>query len=95
MAVVYRVTAVTAVLAKPLVRTKFFSMVNLIAGRQVVTELIQDDFTADAAAAEMQRLLDSDEARAELRRGLAEVRDKLGPPGAVERAAEAIVELLR
>ena len=88
-------TAVTAVLAKPLVRTKFFSMVNLIAGRQVVTELIQDDFTADAAAAEMQRLLDSDEARAELRRGLAEVRDKLGPPGAVERAAEAIVELLR
>jgi lipid-A-disaccharide synthase len=70
-------------------------MVNLIAGRQVVTELIQDDFTADAAAAEMQRLLDSDEARAELRRGLAEVRDKLGPPGAVERAAEAIVELLR
>ena len=95
MAVVYRVTALTAALAKPLVRTKFFSMVNLIAGRRVVAELIQDDFTPQSAACELQRLLDSSDARAELRRGLAEVREKLGPPGAVERAAEAIVTLLR
>jgi lipid-A-disaccharide synthase len=95
MAVVYRVTPLTATLAKPLLRTKFFSMVNLIAGRPVLTELIQDDFTPESAAREMQRLLDSPEARARLRAGLAEVRDQLGPPGAVARAAEAIVELLR
>src|SRR5271168_4225490 len=95
MVVVYRVTAVTAALAKPLVRTKFFSMVNLIADRRVVTELIQGDFTPESAARELQRLLDSTDACAELRRGLAEVRNKLGPSGAVERAAEAIVQLLR
>jgi lipid-A-disaccharide synthase len=95
MAVVYRVTALTALLAKPLVRTKFFSMVNLIAGRRVVAELIQDDFTPRAAALEMQRLLDSGQVRDELRRGLAEVREKLGPAGAVERAAESIVAMLR
>jgi lipid-A-disaccharide synthase len=94
MAVVYRVTPITAALAKPLVRTKFFSMVNLIAGRRIVTELIQDDFTPTAAAQEIAHLLDSADARLELRRGLAEVRDKLGPPGAVERAAEAIVQVL-
>jgi lipid-A-disaccharide synthase len=94
MAVVYRVTALTAMLAKPLVRTKFFSMVNLIAGRRVVAELIQDDFTPQSAAHELQRLLDSEPARDELRRGLAEVREKLGPPGAVARAADAIVTLL-
>jgi lipid-A-disaccharide synthase len=95
MAVVYKVTPVTAALAKPLVRTKFFSMVNLIAGRAVVRELIQDDFTPQACARELTRLLGSLEARQELRRGLAEVREKLGPPGAVERAAEQIVALLR
>jgi lipid-A-disaccharide synthase len=94
MAVVYRVTTLTAALAKPLVRTKFFSMVNLIAGRAVVRELIQADFTPQACARELTRLLGSAEARQDLRRGLAEVRDKLGPPGAVERAAEEIVALL-
>jgi lipid-A-disaccharide synthase len=95
MAVVYKLTALTAILAKPLVRTKFFSMVNLIAGRQVVTELIQEKFTAAAAARELHRLLASAEARADLRQGLAEVREKLGPPGAVARAADAIAALLK
>jgi lipid-A-disaccharide synthase len=95
MAVVYRVTTLTAALAKPLLRTKFFSMVNLIAGRAVVRELIQDDFTPQACARELARLVGSAQARQDLRRGLAEVREKLGPPGAVERAAEEIVALLR
>jgi lipid-A-disaccharide synthase len=94
MAVVYRVTPLTALLAKPLVRTKFFGMVNLIAERLVVPELIQEDFTAARAAAELQRLLDPT-VGAEIRRGLAEVRERLGPPGAVERAADAIADLLR
>jgi lipid-A-disaccharide synthase len=95
MVVVYKVTALTALLAKPLVRTKFFSMVNLIATREIVPELIQEKFTATAAAQELRRLLDSADARATLRAGLAEVREKLGPPGAVERAADAIMELIR
>jgi lipid-A-disaccharide synthase len=94
MAVVYKVTALTAILAKPLVRTKFFSMVNLIAGRQVVTELIQERFTTAAAARELHRLLASEHARQELRIGLSEVREKLGPAGAVERAAAEIVAML-
>jgi lipid-A-disaccharide synthase len=95
MLVVYKVTPITAALAKPLVRTKFFSMVNLIAGRQVVTELIQNDFTPHSAANELHRLLTSSDTRQSLRAGLAEVREKLGPPGAVARAAEEIVALLR
>ena len=93
MVVVYRVTPLTALLAKPLVRTKFFSMVNLIAGRAVVPELIQDDFTPAKAAAELRRLLDPATA-AEIRQGLAEVRARLGPAGAIDRAADAIAALL-
>jgi lipid-A-disaccharide synthase len=94
MVVVYRVAPITALLAKPLVRTEFFGMVNLIAERAVVPELIQKDFTAAKAAAELRRLLDP-EVASEVRRGLAEVRSRLGPAGAVERAADAIAELLR
>ncbi len=94
MIVVYRLTALTAALAKPLVRTKFFSMVNLIAGRRVVPELVQDDFTPEKIAAELDRLLDPASA-AQQRAGLAEVRRLLGPPGAIDRAADAIAAILR
>jgi lipid-A-disaccharide synthase len=94
MVVVYRVTPLTAALAKPLVRTPFFSMVNLIAGKRAVRELIQSDFTPDRVAAEILRLLNDQSAREALRRDLAEVRQRLGPPGAVDRAADAILQLL-
>jgi lipid-A-disaccharide synthase len=99
MIVVYRLSPLTARLAKPLVKTKFFAMVNLIAGRAVVPELIQDDFTPQRVAAEAASLLsDSAEGQAriaEMKRGLQEVQNLLGPPGAVERAAEEIARLLR
>jgi lipid-A-disaccharide synthase len=94
MVVVYRVTPLTALLAKPLVRTPFFSMVNLIAGKPAVPELIQNDFTPDRVSAEILRLLNDQSARESLRRDLAEVRLRLGPPGAVERAADAILQLV-
>ena len=94
MVVVYRVTPLTALLAKPLVRTKFLSMVNLIAGREIVPELIQKDFTADKVAGQSVRLLRNPAEIATMRGNLAEVRRKLGPPGAVERAADAISGLL-
>lgn len=94
MVVVYRVTPLTALLAKPLVRTSYFSMVNLIAERRVVAELIQKDFTPSKLAQEVLRLLNDPRAREDLRAGLAEVRQRLGPPGAVDRAADAIVQLL-
>jgi lipid-A-disaccharide synthase len=94
MVVIYRVTPLTAALAKPLVRTPFFSMVNLIAGKRAVAELIQSDFTPDRVSAEVLRLLRDQSAREAVRRDLAEVRARLGPPGAVDRAADAILELL-
>ena len=94
MVVVYRVTPLTALLAKPLVRTEHFSMINLIAGRRVVPELIQKDFTPERVIAEVLRLLRDPSAVSTMRTELAEVRRKLGPPRAVERAADAITALL-
>jgi lipid-A-disaccharide synthase len=95
MIVVYRLAPLTAAIARLLVRTPMFAMVNLIAGKQVVPELVQRDFSPTRLANEAIRLLDSPEARAEMRHGLAEVREKLGPPGAVERAADLIAEMLK
>jgi lipid-A-disaccharide synthase len=94
MVVVYRVTPLTALLAKPLVRTPFFSMVNLIAEKCLVPELIQNDFTPARVSAEVLRLLREPSARDALRAGLAQVRARLGSPGAVERAADTILALL-
>jgi lipid-A-disaccharide synthase len=74
-------------------------MVNLIAGRAVVPELIQDDFTPRRLAEEVAKLLPSSkegEHRVnDMKLGLAEVQKLLGPPGAVDRAADVIAALLR
>lgn len=94
MVVVYRVSRLTAAIARRMVKTPFFTMVNLIAGRQVAPELIQESFTAEAVESELLKLLNSREARERQRVGLAEVRSKLGEGGAIERAAEIICAML-
>jgi lipid-A-disaccharide synthase len=94
MVVVYRVAPVTASILRHMIRTPFIGMVNLIAGRLVAPELIQDDFTPEAVATEVRRLLDSPDAREEAKAGLAEVRAKLGPGGAIERAADIFARMM-
>lgn len=94
MVVVYRLSAATAWVARRLVRTLFFAMPNLIAGRRVVPELIQNDFTPERVAKEARRLLDSPEEREKMKRDLGEVRSKLGPGNAIERAADIIARML-
>lgn len=94
MVVVYRVSPISAFLARPLIRTPYFAMPNLIAGRRIVPELIQDDFTPQAVEMETRRLIESPDARAEMRANLAEVSKKLGPGGAIERAADAFATML-
>jgi lipid-A-disaccharide synthase len=94
MIVVYRVAPFTAAVARRLVRTPMFAMVNLIAGRRIVPELIQDDLTPERLAIEASRLLDSPTERGAMRAALAEVRAKLGAAGAIDRAADIIAGML-
>jgi lipid-A-disaccharide synthase len=94
MVVVYRVNRVTAAIVRRMIRTPFIGMVNLIAGKRVVPELIQDAFTAEAVEIEVRKLFESESPRAEAKAGLAEVRAKLGPGGAIERAADVFAAML-
>jgi lipid-A-disaccharide synthase len=95
MVVVYRVAPFTAWVVRRLARTQLFAMVNVLAGKEIVPELIQDAFTPDSVVRETERLLSSAEAREEMRRELGRVREKLGPPGAIERAADIIAEMIQ
>ena len=94
MVVVYRVSALTYALGRPLVRVPHYAMANLIAGREVVKELIQRDFRPEAVAAEALALIDDLDRRAGVLAGLAEVRARLGPPGASTRAAAVVAQYL-
>lgn len=95
MVVVYRLSAIEYRLGRPFVKVDTFGMVNLIAGRRIVPELIQDDFTPDAVAAEAVSMLTDPARVAAIRQGLAQVRRQLGGPGASRRAAEAIVRRIK
>jgi lipid-A-disaccharide synthase len=95
MVTFYRVTPLTYRLGKMLVNVPYYSMVNLIAGRQVVPELIQHDMTAENLTSEALRLLSDSTARDAQREGLAEVARRLsGRQGAPQRAALAIQDIL-
>jgi len=114
--VVYRVSALTFALAKRLIRypTEIpaqrdadgnlpVAMVNLIAGRRIVPELLNHRFTADALASELRPLLDETPARRQMIADLAEARIRLLPTSAhadqpadpLRRVADTVVELLR
>ena len=69
-------------------------MVNLIAGQRVVRELIQEACTPEAIADEAVRLLTEQDYRARMIASLAEVRRRLGGPGASDRAAEAVLDVV-
>jgi lipid-A-disaccharide synthase len=95
MVIVYRVSPLTYRLARRLVTIDTVGMVNLIARKKIVPELIQYAFTPSAVADEAVSMLTDAARRTRIREGLAQVRARLGGPGASRRAAEAILEIAR
>ena len=96
---VYRVTKLTYLLGKPRVKIPFFAMVNLIAGEKIVTELVQDDFTAGNVVERVEELVVDGPVRVKMIADFARVKGCLqGPLGSplhpAERAAERIFTLL-
>ena len=94
MVVVYKVSPMTYRLAKRMTLVDTYAMVNLIAGARVVVELIQDACTPDAMANEAVRLLTDTTYRTRMIASLDEVRRRLGGPGASDRAADAVLDVI-
>jgi lipid-A-disaccharide synthase len=92
MVTFYKVTAASWLMGRMLVRVPFYSMVNLIAGRGVVPELMQSECTGERLAAAAQRLLDDQDTRARMRSDLAEVAARLSGAGQPMARASAIIQ---
>ena len=90
MVVVYRLGRLSYVFGKRFVRTPFYSMVNLIAGRELVPELIQNAMTADNIVESVLKVLDTNVSKVQIE-GLKEVKRALGGGGASTRAAAALL----
>jgi lipid-A-disaccharide synthase len=101
MVTFYRVTGVSWAIGKVLVDVPFYSMVNLIAGKRVVPELMQNDMTAERIAAETAGLLDDRPKRGKMKEELARVSALLAgtdrfPEGSdvIRRAADEVEKML-
>jgi lipid-A-disaccharide synthase len=94
MVVVYRVSLITYLVGRLMLKVAHVALVNLLVNRRVVPELLQGDMTPERIAGEIRRLWVPGTPREELLQGLAEVRARLGEAGAARRAAESVMELL-
>ena len=92
--IVYRVGSISWLLGKWLVRVPYYGLVNWIAEKKVIPEMIQGNMRPDILARETLFYLSDEEARDRMKADLAALVERLGPPGALERAADAIASLL-
>lgn len=93
--VCYRTGFLTYEIGVRIIQVPFLSLVNLVAERAVVKELIQRELTEDNLVAELHKITDQPDTRQAQLRGYAEIREKLGTVGASERAGGLMVRYLR
>jgi lipid-A-disaccharide synthase len=96
---VYRVSSLTYMVGRPRVKVPYFAMVNLIAGEEVVPELVQQDFTAENVVARLNGIVSDGPARTKMIAGLSAVKVRLAGPNEearhpVDRAAQAVMAML-
>ncbi len=96
---VYRVTGLTYLLGRSTVKVPYFAMVNLIAGEQIVPELVQQDFTAERVVGELNKIIPDGAARQSMLNGLRRVRNLLRgdskKTNPIDRAAAAALNAVR
>jgi len=94
MVIIYRLSLLSWLLGRLLVKLPYIGMVNILAGRSLAPELIQRKANPQRIASEAWRLLKDKGKREEMRRGLLEVKEELGKPGAYLKAAQIVNEVL-
>jgi lipid-A-disaccharide synthase len=92
--IVYKVSPMTFWLAKLLARVEFIGLVNLIAGRQVVPELVQGRASAKNISKSVWQLLSDDSRRMAIQQELLKVREAIGGPGASARTAQIALQMI-
>ncbi len=94
MIILYRVSSISYLLAKMLVKVRWIGMANIIAGRKIVPEFIQYSATADNVGKKaIEWMLNPDKLK-QIREELAKVKEKLGTAGASQRAADIILGII-
>jgi lipid-A-disaccharide synthase len=91
----YRISPLTYHVGRRFVRIRQYSIVNILAGKAVIPELIQDEFTAENLARETIKVLESDELRAEMKAEFMKIRKGLGEGRASENAALELEKFIR
>lgn len=95
MVVVYKISTLTYLVGRLLVNIPFISWPNILMGKRVVPELLQDEAEPEAIARLVVMMLENPSLSAEVRKNLDEARTKLGSPGALRRTAELVLEVAR
>lgn len=94
MVIVYRVSSLSYWIGRRVISVPFIGLVNLVAGEEVVPELIQGDVTPERLAREAMDILDHDDRRRNMVRKLRALRETLGRGGASERTARIALEMI-
>ncbi len=95
MVVVYKTSWLTYLIGRLLVKIKNIGLVNIVAGTQIVPELLQSDVNPKTLAREVARLLEDEQGRKEISERLSVVKEKLGSKGASARVAETIFAIAK
>ena len=94
MVIVYKMSPVSYLVGKKLIKVDCIGMANLIAGKKVVPELIQNDVTAEKITGEVTRMLKDTSYYQSMCKELTLIKSNLGTPGASTRAAEIALKMI-
>jgi lipid-A-disaccharide synthase len=95
MVIAYKLSASTYFIAKKLVKSRFIGLPNIIAGKGIIKELIQDEVTQENLTAEIHHILENTVYRMTMLSALADVKEKLGSGGGSKNMAELVMKMLQ